>query len=231
MDPNKKYPQKWAKHLRTFTQDGQIQLGTPFGDALRCVAADSNHKTLLEVGTWNGRGSTLCLLEGMAEQPAGCHPRLLSLEANHSMATAAQQLYGKFVDMPLRVIHGRLGAEMLDDGAILAHPLFERVRAHHRLHGQQERVDFFQTTRIVPSGQIDVVVLDGGEFSGWGDWKAAQELRPKVVCMDDTHVMKNADALADALSKGWRVLAEGADRNGWAVLASPLQPYPYDTWK
>jgi hypothetical protein len=231
MDPTKTYPQSWAGKLRDLECDGQICLGTPFGDWLRRLGADSRFRRFVEIGTWNGRGSTLCLLEGMAQQGRGYHPTLLSVEANEAAAAAARELYQWRAGVPIKVLHGRVAERMMEDGEILAHPLFERVRGHHRLHGQAERRDFASAPLLSFSEGADVVVLDGGEFSGWADWEAAQRMGARVVCMDDTQVMKNRDTLADAVSKGWRVLGAGEDRNGWAVLAAPTAAYIYDTWK
>jgi len=232
MDPTKTYPQSWAGKLRDLECDGQIQLGTPFGDCLRRLGADTRYQKFVEIGTWNGRGSTLCLLEGMAEQGKGYHPTLRSVEANEAAAAAAKELWGWRAGVPIKVFHGRLCKEMMGDGEILAHPLYQKVMAHHRLHGQAERRDFADAPLLSFSDGADVVVADGGEFSGWSDWLAVRALRPKVVCLDDTEVMKNEKVLREMLLEGWSLLASGRDRNGWAVLAAPgTSSYVYDLWK
>ena len=226
---------------------GQILLDSPFGDALRRLAALDDVKTILEVGTWSGYGSTLCLAVGVAQRrhQRGCE--IWSLEANKVMAEEAKKNWkeihnqmahgavpddspfkvlwdkmGKKGDCPsVRILWGSMAEQMMEEGEIFAHPLFEKVRHHYMLHGRMERAIFKEAPRLVMGRGFDLVVLDGGEFSGWGDWLAAQKLSPKIVALDDTQVMKNSDVLADALKKGWKVLAEGSDRNGWAILWAP----------
>lgn len=46
------------------SQPGQILPGSPFGRALTHYAGKAK-RDILEVGTWNGAGSTLCLAAGM----------------------------------------------------------------------------------------------------------------------------------------------------------------------
>lgn len=226
---------------------GQITLDSPFGDALRRLAALEEVKSILEVGTWSGYGSTLCLAVGMAQRRRRVGCELWSLEANRVMAEDAkkhwkeveqQMAHGSVPDSSpfkvlwdamgkkgacpsVRIMWGSMAVEMMEEGAIFAHPLFEKVRHHYMLHGRMERAIFKEAPHLGLTKHFDLVVLDGGEFSGWGDWLAAQKLSPKIVALDDTQVMKNCDVLADALKKGWKVLAEGSDRNGWAILWAP----------
>lgn len=222
---------------------GQIEPGTLFGEWLEALASDASVKTIWDVGTWSGYGTTLCLQRGMAKAKA---PRdLFTIEANQERCSVARENWRLFQDSyhkkavsPLspykalatllqqhkkksvpstKHICGRICDRMMSDGEILTHPLFLKVKDHWRLHGAAERADFLAASKLVlPSP--DLVVLDGGEFSGYYDWLAVKDLRPKYIALDDIRVMKNSRALEEALGCGWKVLALGEDRNGWAVL-------------
>lgn len=229
---------------------GQINLGTPLGDAIRRLAGNRGYTTALEIGTWNGLGSTLCLLRGAADRPAEYPLDIWSIEANGDMAalvagrldewwTAAKKFkvpeghpykevsdaWGKKlpVNCPLRLMYGRMAETMLTIPEILTHPLYPKVEDHYRLHYRDELRSMREAPLLGLRRQFDIVILDGGEFTGEADWLAAQRCSPKIVVMDDTALMKNSRALEDALAKGWTVMASGEDRNSWAILKAPVK--------
>ena len=43
---------------------GQVQVKSPFGRWIAKYAADPKFSRYLEIGTWNGQGSTCCFYEG-----------------------------------------------------------------------------------------------------------------------------------------------------------------------
>jgi hypothetical protein len=114
-------------------------------------------------------------------------------------------------------IYGRIADRMMSDGEILSHPLFLKIKEHWKLWGGEERADFKEAPRLFLP-QPDLVVLDGGEFSGYYDWVVVKELNPRFIAMDDTRLMKNSRALEEAQEEGWVVIASGEDRNGWRIL-------------
>lgn len=66
---------------------GQILPGSKFGDLLTELAKDA--ETIVEVGTWYGEGSTLCLYRGLIRLTQ----QLWSFDVSSEMASAAQRLY------------------------------------------------------------------------------------------------------------------------------------------
>jgi hypothetical protein len=227
---------------------GQINLGTPLGDAIRRLAANRGYHTALEIGTWNGLGSTLCLLRGAADRPAEFPLEIWSIEANQQMAAmVADRLQGWWeaakkhkvpeghpykevsdawgkklpVNCPIRLMYGRMAADMMTIPQILTHPLYPKVEHHYRLHYNDELASIREAPLLGLRRHFDIVILDGGEFSGEQDWAAVQRCNPKVVVLDDTLVIKNSRVLENAMKNGWTVMAEGADRNGWAILKAP----------
>lgn len=55
-DENDKYG--FLNHTHNST--GQINLNTKFGKLIKKYLEDDNIKSILEIGTWNGFGSTKC---------------------------------------------------------------------------------------------------------------------------------------------------------------------------
>jgi hypothetical protein len=82
-----------------------------------------------------------------------------------------------------------------------------------------EKANFEKSTVGTLPDEIDFVVIDGGEFSGIGDWEAVKTKSPRYVALDDTFTVKTGTVLCDMLSSDeWVVLYEGNERNGWAIL-------------
>ena len=84
--------------------------------------------------------------------------------------------------------------------------------------------------------EIDVLILDGGEFSSYGEFKALGE-KARVICLDDSHrAVKNRRVREDlAASNEWYALVDRPDeRNGWSIFCRkelfefmrPIMPPP-----
>ena len=49
----------------TKNQRGQINIDQDFGKIIYDLSSDSRNKTFVDIGTWNGLGSTRCFIEAM----------------------------------------------------------------------------------------------------------------------------------------------------------------------
>ena len=207
---------------------GQITADTAFGAALKGLAADPRYKIFVEIGTWDGEGSTKCLVEGLEsrspEDLSGAG--IFSFEANKDLWMVASR-YWKDRNPPLRILWGRLAERMMGKEKVQAHPLFEKVKAHYDLYFEKD-VEHFLKAPLIRMRRCDVAVLDGGEFCGEGDWDAIRTLKPKVVCLDDIEVMKNNDLFTHLFVKGgWKPLFITSERNGAAILEAPSDDDKY----
>jgi hypothetical protein len=122
----------------------------------------------------------------------------------------------------LRLLYGRLHRNgLMTEEQIRSHPLFPHVVTHFNLWYKQDVHDYNQAPVLDMAlfPDLDVVVLDGGEFSSFADWTTLKTKNPKVVCLDDTNVMKNKDVVAElSQNPQWRKIAGNDERNGWAVF-------------
>ena len=92
---------------------GQITLETEFGKKLHELAADPRYKIFVEVGTWDGEGSTKSLVKGLEsrseEDASGAG--IFSFEANRDLWMVASR-YWQEKNPPLRILYGRLAERM-----------------------------------------------------------------------------------------------------------------------
>jgi hypothetical protein len=215
---------------------GQITLETAFGRALKGLASDTRYKIYLESGTWDGEGSTKCLIEGLnsraPEDLSGAG--LFSIEANKDLWMVASR-YWQDKNPPCRILWGRLGERMMSKEKVEAHPLFNKIKEHYDLYFEKD-VEWFLRAPLIRFRRCDVWLADGGEFATEGEWDAIRKLKPKVVALDDINVMKNNDLYNLLFLKtGWKPLFITPERNGAAILESPgdddkFYP-PYPIWR
>jgi hypothetical protein len=195
---------------------GQIHEGTEFGAVLRqLAAARADLKSFVEVGTWNGRGSTACLMAGLASR-ADDDWSLLSLEIDPAQHAEALRHWAA-APRGLRLVLGRLGTRVMRPDEAAAHPL---VQPPWRDWYADEIAHFQGAPVVALPPVVDFVLLDGGEFTTCGDWSAVQAGGlPRVVALDDTACLKCADIARQlAADPAWRLLASGDERNGWMVF-------------
>jgi len=197
--------------------EGQINPDSLFGKAIMKIALDERYKTFLDVGTWNGMGTTRCLVNALKERQ---DTMIYSVEANRDMYNKAVKNWD---NMPsnLRLLYGKICNSMMTYEEIVSSPLFDGVHTHFMIHYGQDTYDFSNAPLVSLPSQIDVVILDGGEFCGAGDLSRALTLSPKVIALDDTSCMKNNENLSLLLkSSEWKCLEKNDDRNGWAIFTA-----------
>jgi hypothetical protein len=206
---------------------GQVQLNTPFGNALYFLAKNTPYLTFLEVGTWKGFGTTLCITEGLVQriQKSGSQNiHFYTVESNKQFFEEASTNWNKAGLPFLHLCYGRLHESgLLSKQEVVTHPYFGHVKTHFDLWYEQDVIDYKESPYINPvylPQTIDVLVLDGGEFSGYADWLALKEKKPQIVCLDDTTVMKNERVYKELLtSEEWEIHAKDEnDRHGWAIF-------------
>ena len=192
---------------------GQIHLGTEFGGVLCTLARHPDLKSFVEVGTWNGRGSTQCLMAGLVDRTDDWS--LMSLETNPARHAGAVKHWEGVAPDRLRLVLGRLSTAIMRPEDVAAHPL---VQPPWQDWYEEEIADFHQAPLVSLPPTVDAVLLDGGEFSTCGDWEAVQAAHPRVVAMDDTTSIKCYGIVAQlSADPAWELLGAGDERGGWAV--------------
>lgn len=191
---------------------GQIQLSQPFGQWISKVAADTRFTRYLEIGTWNGRGSTYCLYEGFRKREDS--PVLQSYEIHKERCAEAATLWSTVPS--IRVLYGRV----LQNEQC---PTFQEVSARFptanpEWHAEDIR-NFWSCPYVAPEDP-EVVLLDGAEYLTWYEFdRVFKDMASvKVFLLDDTKTDKTP-AIAAYLSAhpDWvRTAGSDTERSGWA---------------
>jgi hypothetical protein len=206
--------------------NGQVDIRTEFGQLLALYAELPEVQIILEVGTWKGNGTTACLVEGIRRKldkqaTLLCH--CFSIESNLKYVREAHALWQPRALPFLQIMYGRLHSNgLLTKEQVEADPKFPHVKTHYDLWYEQDRRDYLSSPLIdvkyLPA-QVHMIVLDGGEFSGYADWETLKKKNPIVVALDDTNVMKNAKVYEELLKDAsWEKKYGNDERHGWAIF-------------
>jgi len=193
---------------------GQIQLSQPFGQWIAKYAADPRFTRYLEIGTWNGRGSTCCFYNGFIKRSDS--PSLQSYEIHGVRAAEAHALWTNAAS--IQVIHGRV----LPDSQC---PTYREVQTRFPTLAESwhtEDVRNFWSCPYVAPNDPEVVLLDGAEYLTQFEFERVFRDMPgiRVFLLDDTHTAKTPLIYSYLLEHPeWRRVAySDVERNGWAVF-------------
>jgi hypothetical protein len=197
---------------------GQINDDTMFGKLITRIASDEQYSTICEIGTWNGQGSTRCVMEGMRSRKTPF--TFFSIEANREFYGKASKFWSP-CPPSLVLMYGSLHNKIMSRSDVEQHPLFKSVNEHYNLWYEDEYNCATQSPRVtLPVTHVDVVILDGGEFSTEEDWNILKTYNPKIVILDDTCVIKTSSIRKELIeSSEWEALYDVQhERNGWAIF-------------
>ena len=158
------------------------------GDFLYAEALKEENKTFVETGTWNGQGSTWCILEGILNSKKENYS-FFSLEVCSKMHNKALKFLPKvdnFFPMLGKITDEALDLDSQDDSFFSRHS--KDTMKGWLEQDMQNLKDVPNVLHRIPE-QIDVLFLDGSEFQGFQEWEILAP-RSKTILLDDTHALK-----------------------------------------
>ena len=194
---------------------GPINRGSFLGEYLFSLATCPEIKTVVEIGTWNGQGSTICLKEGIAGKSDAV---LYSVESNKHLFDVASKFHKDATNVKL--IYGRVV-----DPVNIAVP--ENVSEMQMHWFQSDLADYYNCPCILSAlpEKIDLLLLDGGEFSSDFEF---QMLYPRAthIVLDDVNprgsikFVKTTPFINQHQSQFEMLAYLKNDRNGWLHIAN-----------
>ena len=198
------------------TQQGIGQITqNDFAREIEKYAADVNNKTFLEIGTWNGLGSTKAFVNALSKRTDNYV--FYSLECNKDKVHLAQKLYRNFNNVHIlnEVIWNETPSdfyEIFPECKVDA--TFKRWNEIDILNMQQ--CELFLTRTNLPD-IFDVLLLDGGEFTTYYEFQILKN-KCKTIMLDDTNTNKCKLIVNEIKqSNQWNILKESTERNGYLI--------------
>ena len=167
-------------------QRGQI-CNDGFSIEIRNLAKNTNNKSFLEIGTWNGMGSTKQFVEELSARNDDFV--FYSLECNKEKSEFAQELYKNQQNVHIlnEVIFNETPSNFYD--------IFPQCKTNE-MYKKWNDVDIFnmQQSKLFLERKdlpevFDVILLDGGEFTTYFEYQILKD-RCKYLMLDDIKVDK-----------------------------------------
>jgi len=203
-------------NLHNQLNQGQIGLHHAIGKFLYDYAKDLSLHTYLEIGTWNGLGSTKCIIDGLKTRTDDYV--FYSLECNTDKSNYAQKLYKDVKNVFI------LNEVLLNDMPSNIEDVFPELKSNPEF-ARWNKIDFdnmknkplFLNRTELPE-IFDVILLDGGEFTTYYEYLKLKD-KCKILILDDTNVCKCQKIVEDIKSQPtkWKIISESNERNGTVV--------------
>jgi hypothetical protein len=192
---------------------GQILNGSLFATWLTNVISENKPKTIVEIGTWKGLGSTKVIIDSIIVNKL--KTEFISLESNKNFyETAVGNLVG--LSNHVKLIYGRVieQSDILQfvNENVLTPEMNDWLSADLRDYDSCPHV-----LNLLPN-EIDFLLLDGGEFSTYKEWKVLKD-RTKIVALDDSLVLKCFKIRQELLQdNNYELIVDSKDRNGFTIF-------------
>ena len=188
-----------------------------FSELIREFSKDLANKTFLEIGTWNGLGSTKQFVDMLKTRSDDYI--FYSLECNSDKCNDARNLY---VSEKQVII---LNEVLFNDEPSNFYEIFpqcllnEMYKEWHRVDMENmKKCEIFLERTDLPE-LFDVVLLDGGEFTTYFEYQLIKD-RCKYLLLDDINVTKCTKIVEEIKGEPdkWKIIEENRhSRNGFMV--------------
>ena len=202
------------------TNVGQISNDT-FSSDITAYASNPRYTSFLEIGTWNGLGSTKAFVTGLRQREDDYV--FYSLECNKDKSADAAKLYEG--NDKLHILNEVLwNEEPADFYTIFPECLTDDTfKSWHRTDMINiKSCNIFLERPNLPK-VFDVVLLDGGEFTTYHEFQLIKN-RCKILMLDDINTEKCTKIMKEIyLDPFWKILKRSRMRNGYLIAERLIQ--------
>lgn len=204
---------------------GEINTHDEFGQTIINVVRENNLQTILEIGSWDGTGSTQCFIEALKDVE---DPKLFCIELRkdrfEQLKTNTQQYPWVTCINASTISKNTLIHNNFDE---IWNSPFNKIKGSNKETVKTWYDDDMKYITDKDDGFLDKdsnfydgVLIDGGEFSGYSEYKLVKD-RTNVLFLDDYYNAFKTNQVARELLKDpeWGVIAGNKHwRNGYAVF-------------
>jgi len=180
---------------------GQHPKESTLGKAIYQLAKQFDVNTIIDIGTWNGMGTTKCAIDGLLESKKVFY-KLISLECNKAIHEEAKNNLVESLNYNIILLHGTitdytelepLQTNLIWGSRIKGQWVEQKESIPIALNWLAQDIEHLKTTpnvlRLIPK-VIDLLIIDGGEFSGFLEFQKLWT-RCKYIALDDINSYKN----------------------------------------
>ena len=186
-----------------------------FSNEIIKYASNLNYKSFLEIGTWNGLGSTMAFSTGFKNREDDYI--FYSLECNKDKCIDAAKLYAN--NDKIHILNEVIWNEQPNDFyKIFPQCLNNNMYKHWNEIDiiNMKKCNLFLNRSNLPQ-IFDVILLDGGEFTTYYEFQILKN-RCKVLMLDDINVDKCKLIVQEITNdKSWKIIKRENIRNGYLI--------------
>jgi len=196
---------------------GQINLGTYEGDFIYDLTKRNDVINIVEIGTWNGLGSTMCVVKSIIDSKQD--KNFISIELYPHMYNDAKFHLRDHLQY-VTLLNGKI-IEFEDAHWFDHNTLDLENDAHANLYYNTD-MEYLKTAENVLEKlpqKIDLLILDGGEYTTYPEWIKLKD-RVRIVVLDDSRILKCSKIRNEIIeSKNYKTLVDNLDsRNGFSCF-------------
>jgi hypothetical protein len=206
----------------------EINLNEPFGYDIYQTIVKYELKNNLEIGSWDGEGSTFCFVEAM-KQLSG-QRSLICIEIDVQKFNILKSRYQNIDYInPINassINYDEMIYKNFDDVWTSPYNKIKNIYSKEVVKTWFDR-DIQQLKQTKESAisslkihQLDSVLIDGSEFTGYSEYFLLKD-KTKVFFLDDVHKAFKCYQIYDELKNDpkWTLLSENSSiRNGYAIF-------------
>lgn len=201
------------KKYKHIDNSGQIKLDSKFGSLISRYASDPRYKNYLEIGTFNGRGSTFCFYDGFKKRTDSDF-MLQTYEVNKDRFDEASHTWKFYPNID--VINGIIMK-------IEEYPNINDIMNIYPGMNMYWYTDDIRSMTSVPVVRYlnpDVILLDGSEYlTHFEGLRLLKDTEASVFILDDTNLKCKALFNFFLNDPDWRCVDfSHEDRNGWGIF-------------
>lgn len=201
---------------------GQINRGSELGEAIFEISRNEKYKNFLEIGTWNGQGSTKCFIDGLKLRSDNDWS-FKSIESNLNFFKMAVDFHKSDLEFykGFDIIHGIISGEddisetKFDLQSLKDQSLF---KSQYEVFLKNDLDDYEHCLNLHLNEKFDVILLDGGEFTTYSEFLKLKDFCGMFI-LDDSNMLKNLKVVNCLLSDSeWDIISQSNDRNGFCIF-------------
>lgn len=193
-----------------FRFKGQISKYCEIGRWIELLASMDENRIIVEIGSWNGLGSSKMIVRGLRNRRLR-DSRAIGFESNQDLYEVARKNLRRHSNYQL--VYGSIVREDELDKSNLTD--IEKGWLESDIEDLRQ-VPF--CLNQVPD-EIDLLILDGGEFSTFAEFTKLNSRVRNWIVLDDTNTRKCQQILAElSQDSPWKIIFLSNERNGTAVL-------------
>jgi len=199
------------------TSLGQINEYTMVGSLIINIVKKQKLNNILDIGTWNGLGSTKCFLLGLTNNTT---TKFISIESNEEKNKIAKHNLSNLLTNNCNLYHGSIlkKEEIIDIENIFPDLLLNKE--YQRWHS----IDMINIEKspyifdFIPD-ELDFVLFDGGEFTTYYEFVKLFPRCTNYIALDDVNVEK-CKKIREILKLNinWKEIEYINERNGFSLF-------------